>query len=616
MVNDHEAITITKFRGLFDRGDDESTPRGFFRTSQNNRYIQNGFKSREGSSSIHTISSVRRIAAYRRFGEAPRVLILDGTGKLFDSTNLAAAILNIPAMTDFSVVSLFNRAYITPHNGVTGLAGEKVYVYNGSGTARAAAGVAPTGFSLTATNSALAGNCESGVHLIAVCFQTDSGFITAPGAYISFNFVGGKKLSIGNIGVGGAGTSKRVLLSTKIIPDFNGDFLHQTYYFIPGGTINDNVSTSLNDTLSFYDADLEEDASYLLDQLDVIPAGVGIGSYNAHMTVWGEDSNSSVVRVSKAGQPESISAVDGFITVNPGDAGDGVKNCWEYRKQLISQKSQRSYISQDNGAAAAFWACDELDDSVGSEPHAVGTVLDFGNIVADTVLSAHITGLRLYNGSFNTQPLTYSIGNIWARINKAAFKTVEVALNPLNFEIFIAVPLDGATTPNTILYGDYTDGLTPEEIKWDIWKFPRDPQTVLVDVNSTTREAVVKFGTLAGNVYKLDTTQTSDFGSVISAFGELGYLPEDVDDTVKHFGGARVRAKGSGTLRISAHGLDGVPVTPNFDNALSLTPGKPIFQGFDLSCETAALKVATVNTNDYYLISKISLYANELWQGR
>src|SRR5690349_24957659 len=85
------------------------------------------------------------------------------------------------SILDFSLVNYSNRAYITIHNRISGLPNKYVLVYQGSGLARLAAGLAPSGYTLGAANSASVGSCEAGYHLFAICGITDTGFITAPG---------------------------------------------------------------------------------------------------------------------------------------------------------------------------------------------------------------------------------------------------------------------------------------------------------------------------------------------------------------------------------------------------------------------------------------------------
>lgn len=615
-MRDHEPITISDFRGLFNRGEAETVPQDFFSDSHNIRFNRHEIKTRFGSSIVHVLSSVRRVKIYKRIGEAQRLIILNGVGELYDSTNLATPILTVSGMTDFSMASIFNRAYITPHDGITGLAGEKVYVYNGSGVARAAAGTAPTA-ALVVSDGASTGFVEEGLHLFAYAFETASGYITKPGGYVSFTTVGGKRLDIDTIGVGPAGTVARVIIATRtIVGGFNGDFEHQTWYLVPGGRIADNTSTSLSDTLSFFDLDLAEDVSYLIDQITEIPAGVGIGLYNSRMIVWGENANQSIVRASTVGEPESFDDAEGFVTINPGDAGSAIKNCFEYNTLLIVQKANRTYYTQDNLNNAAFWPSKNLDDSIGGHPHGVAQILDYGHQIENLVISAHQTGLRVFNGSFSTTPLSYNIDNIWERINKKYFHTVEAVINALDMEIYIAVPLDAATTPSHILYGDFSEGLTWETIKWSIDSFPYAPQTIVADLDNTNDEVVIKIGSLTGNIYKIDETLYTDNLIAQDSYVEFPLLPVDGDDTIYHFTGARVRAKGSGSLAVTVKSLDDVLTATGESITLAASPGKGLFSGFNFTAERCKIKFRVSDAGANFKLNRMSLYMTPVWEQR
>jgi len=553
---------------------------------------------------------------FKRIGEAQRLLILNNIGQLYDSTNLASPILSIAGMTDFSSITLFNRAYITPHNGVTGLSGEKVYVYEGSGVARPAAGAAPVSSGLSITNSTVSGSIEEGIRLLAVAYETTSGYLTKLGAFNNLVTSGGKKLNVAAIPIGPTGTVARILVSTKRLLSFNGDFIHQIYYFIPNGRIANNIDTTSNDTIDYYDADLVTDASFLLDQLEAIPAGVGIGEYNSRLLVWGEDANSCIIRVSQPGEPEAVTEGDGFVTVNPGDNSAGVKNCFGFDPLLIIQKSNRTYWTQDNSDVASTWPVKGLDDAIGTEPHGVAQILDYGHKLEGIVITAHQTGLRVFNGNFSSVPLTYNIDDLWARITKLAINTIEVVIDADNYELFAAIPLDGATTPSHILYGNFNEGLSSETVKWDLWTFPRAPQTILIDIDNTSKKTILKFGSLAGNIYKLDESQLSDFGTAIDSWIETALLPGDNDDSVLHFTGVRVRANGSGILGVTVRGLDNALSATGESITLASASGKGLFSGFNFTSERASVKLRVFNSGDFYKLTKASIYVAPAWEQR
>ena len=612
-LRDHEPITFTQFFGTFDRGDDEVVPPGYFRSSQNIAFVNQGCLTREGSKvGLATTFNIRRQAIYKRIGEAPRKLILDTTGRLFDSTNLTTPILFIPAMTDFSMVSMFNRAYIAPHNGLTGLPGEKLYVYEGSGLARAAGGVAPTSAMIAAQGGV---GRISGTHGFAVAFETQSGHVGEPGGFCKVEFPvgeGGWQVNLSNIPAGPAGTVARVLFATQGLFGFGGDYENQTWYYVPSGRIPNNTDSTK--TVNFYDADLQAEASALLDQLATIPAPLGVNIYKGRLITWGEDANASIVRASEPGMPESFDEVEGFCTINPGDAGSGVKYCFEYRTQLICCKSQRSYITQDNGQSAALWEVNALDKSVGTECHGVGKILDFGEDVRDRAFIADRSGLQLFLGTFSDTEISTYIADIWDRINKKQFHKVEIAVDPLKARVYITVPLDDATECTHMIVGDWQDGLTLKDIKFTIWAFPIPCSSVVVNVSEADKESLMEFSSYAApNVISLDETAHLDFGNAIDSWVEFPLLPQDDDLPVNHFTGFRARLRGEGSLKITLSGLDDIQTSYAPDLFLSLRPGKPLFRGFNFTSERCSTKLRTLGAGEFFALTHFSLYYKPLW---
>lgn len=622
-MRDHDSLRVTEFRGLFDRGEDEACPADHFLSCQNLISTGRGTRTRYGTSHAFTKSNLRRIKIYKLVGEAQRLLILNNNYQLFDSTDLSTPILTVTGMTDFSVEVMYNRAYITPHNGVTGLSGEKVYVYTGSGTARAAAGVAPTGFTLTLTNSASSGDCDEGTHAIAVCFITNTGFITAPGGFNNLDFTGARKLDVANIQVGGSSVSKRILLATKAIADFNGDYTNQDWFFIPDGTINDNSTTSVTG-LSFFDADLQESANYLFDQLSEIPAGVTIRNGGGRLIVGGENSNQSTARVSKKGEPESISASEGFINVNPGDAGFGLKNIFVHRESIYFCKSRRTYVATDNGEEAIFWNVQEVDGAVGAECHSVGQILDYGQTVEDITVIATRAGLKLFNGTFAPRALSWKIDDVWARINRLYFHMTEVAIDPENKLIYVNVVLDSATVPTHVLVADYSEGLDAKAVRWNPWVFPSTPASIVVNTKSTDSTPVFQYARYSGNIFSYDTlVQTDAVDStpannvVIDNWGEFPFLPHEADkkskDGTYHFAGIVGRIKGSGSLDITMKGLDSGQTLTATSITLAASPGKEVNQIFDFSATRCSLKLRMDSAGEWFSMTKFTLLSRWVW---
>lgn len=619
MLRDHDPITLSNFSGIFDRGEDDVCPPDYFLDALNVVFKEGSVETRFGTSLSVSLNNIRRAKSYKRPGEADRLLLLDGSGNLWDSTNLVTPILTIVAMTDFGMVSLYGRAYITPHNGVRGLPGQSVYVYEGSGAARIAAGGIPSGATMVAADNPAAGSVEAGGHLFAVAFETSTGYITRPGpeVYTLYTAPGGKKVDLSGVLVGPAGTIRRHILASKILPvSYNGDQSSIELFFVPNGTIGDNVTTII--TLNFFDADLSDSADYLADELTSIPAGVGIGVYGSRMVVCGPDDDESRVWVSKAGYPESFDAVEGFLRAFPGDAGGGVKNVIEYRSRLYLVKSLRTYATEDTGDNAAFWSVTAVDQSVGSECHGVMRVLDIPGSALDVFAVADRSGLLLYNGTFSGGNLTWSIDDIWERVNKNAFNQIEVAMDPVRSLIYVAVPLDAAVRNSHVLVGDFQEGLGPDTIRWVIWSFPKAPTTIVVDTNTVTKKTQFRFGSEAHNVYVYDESVRDDFGTAISNFIEFAKLPNhtETEDELYHFGGVRLRIKGSGTLNLELKSMDDVLTELIPSLSIIPQPGRPYWRPINFVAEHASLKLSMNGLTDYFILNWVHLFHKIQWLSR
>ena len=133
---------------------------------------------------------------------------------------------------------------------------------------------------LTVANTNIAGFCDFGFHLVGVVFETDTGYLTSPGpqdATGKTKFAGQhyvdvtKSIKVTNIPIGPANVVKRHLVSTKWIPEYNGDQKGYQFFFIPKGILENNTATEL--VVNYYDSDLLSDASHLLDNFSEIPQG-------------------------------------------------------------------------------------------------------------------------------------------------------------------------------------------------------------------------------------------------------------------------------------------------------------------------------------------------------
>jgi hypothetical protein len=615
-IQDHTPITTTSFEGIYDRSVPEDVPFKNLIDGLNLKFSDGVFETREGSVLDLSLSNIVRVREFTPEGQAPRTLVLTWngvTGNLYDaSISSSVPIYTLTGMSDFSVVTLNNRAYITPHNGIAGIAGAFVQVYDGS-TLRKAAGAYPaTG--VTCNDTGDVGKIEEGIHCIGVVYETTTGFLTGFSPITEYDAPGGQTLLITNVPVGPTGTAKRHIIATRVILNYTGDTQNQAYYFVPFGTIDDNVTTSI--TVNFYDADLIESADYLQDTLADIPAGLGLIDYQGRMVVWGFNSEPDVVRVSFPGEPENFSAVEGFLTVGPDSVGR-VQKCFTYRTQLVMCKSVRSYYTVATVSEPLYWKVDDIDFAKGAYPHSVGTILNTeGSNVQDVVVVCDISGIHLFVGNYAEKyELSYKIENIWNRVNKPYLHKVECVIDPFRKRIYISIPLDNAVENNYILYGDYSNGLDKEAIRWCLWSFATtDPKTIYCSVNYTTKKSILKYA--GTNIYRLEDTTRNDAAFAINNYARFAYSGTGFPGQLMHYPGARLLIRGSGSLSSTVYTLrDARTVTPAV-RTLSLNPEGFLTLGFNLDTERASVKISLNSAGSYMIVSSFTLFAKPVWTTR
>lgn len=478
-MRDHQPITLSSFKGLWRRGDADNVPLNHFSDGNNMRPIGDDWMTRYGVGLAQDVAipleDVKRIYNYPT-DDANTLLILveDGAnGKIYhvvNSTTIYGPILTVAGMTDFAFVPYAGRAYISPFGTFTtgelniqkGLDNESVYVYLGDGTnARAAAGAIPTAGSLTIANGT--GNTDAGFHLFAVIYEFDTGYLTAPARFTGFTTSGSNGVSFSAVPTSpSANVVARHIVATKVIPSYNGNTTGYTYYFIPDGTIPNNTATVLNN-VTFFDVDLLEEASYLLDNFTTIPAGAVLSIYNDRLVVACTFDDISAAWVSARGEPEAISEVDGLI-IFPLD-GNPITNMQELRDVLYGFKRSRTGSWVDNGDVPSSWEFSMIDNALGTCVHGISTVLDSGSASIDFLIVCTYGGIQLFTGRYIAPELTFKIQDLWLEQNRNLFRRIQILNSPTQKEIYCILP-DGR-----LLVGNYNEGMDSKNIKWMTYSF-------------------------------------------------------------------------------------------------------------------------------------------------
>ena len=590
----------------------------------NVEYMEKGVKTRAGFDSFLQATGnwngkATRVYEYKKRGEASRLLILDDGGKIWDSlTAMTTAVLDIATMTDFSAVTIFERVFITPHDGDVGLNNEDVYIYDGSSTARVAAGVAPSGYTLAVVDSAASGDVEEGTHLFSIAYETASGHITKfglTGAEVKqYEAPGGKKADMTAIPVGPAGTAARHVIVTKILVDYDGNPDDKQWWFLPDGKIDGNATVVLAD-ISFFDSSLINSAERLMNQVATIPAGACITSFGSRMIVAGEAEANATARASEPGYPESISDLEGGIAVDPGDAGGAIHYMIEHRGILFFMKDHRTYASKDNGAAPNTWNVIQVDAAQGTGVHGSGGVLDEKGQTMDQFLVCTRTGLQRFTGTYgDARELSYVIEDIWQRINPLYFEKVHISVDPIKKRAYICVPLDSATEPSHILMCDFNEGLEWDKVKWAPWLFPKKGTTSWIETKYATRETQFKFGASDGGIYVRNTATLLDFGTAIESYYRSGFVTADPSGGVCHFHAIRARCVGSGNLDLTLYGEDDATTLSPVSITLAAAPGRELYRIFSFTNEKVSLKFGVNAASEWFDMSSLRIAGKLVWE--
>lgn len=487
MQRGHQPIPLEGFKGLWDQGDIEEVPPNHFTFANNVRYVGSGSIATRWGVAPHQnvvapLGNVVRIYNYvtQDANTYLALTYISGIGRLYhvvDSTTVFGPILTITGMQDFAFYPYAGRAYISPFatfspGGVDvekGLENEFLYVYKGDGTAaRKAGGVAPTG-TITVGNGA-AGNIDVGEHLFGVVFETDTGYLSAPGAFNNFTTVANTTVSFSTIPVSpDSFVVRRHIVATRVIEDYNGNTTGYTYYFIPGATINDNVTTTLPN-IGFFDADLLDDASKLIDNFAEIAAGAVLNLYHNRLCIWTFFDNISIGYASLPGEPEAFDQISGLIEFPPD--GNPITNAKELRDVLYVFKRTKTVSFVDNEDDPSSWPLSNVDAGLGTTVHGIATVIDSGAANTDYLIVGTRRGITIFNGRYQIPELSWKIYDYWARQTASNARYIQILNDTISQILYITLP------DRTMLVAWYNDGLDPQNMVWIPWSFAFKVNTV------------------------------------------------------------------------------------------------------------------------------------------
>lgn len=619
----HIPVTIDEWKGMYTRGVSDSSPKGYFLDSLNVKFHEQDVYTRDGSTLLLTIPNIVRFSVYKRLGETVRHIYLNTGGQLYDSLFPNTPIWTDATFVDFSGLNFNNRFYITPHNRTSGITGKSVLVYDGSGTARLACGAAPVGFTLGAANSGVSGNVEAGTHVFAVAFESSSGFITAPGPtlFATVTAAGHFSVDLSALPALPAGMVAVRVVATKAIQTYNGNQLGYRFYLVStanGGRITGGAATG---RVSFFDAELTADATYLFNNRATIPAGVCICNYNGRMCIAGNPADPHSVYISKPYDPEQMNVLTGFITVDPFESGAGITNLASFRGNFVVAKSHRIYQTTDNQADPVTWnTALPVDQGAGTECFGIGSILDSKGQQTDRLFMADRSGLLLYEGYVKRPECSWLVEDTWDRINKAVFNLIQICIDPETKSIYVTVPLDGSLTISHILYGYYGAAYGPygfdsKEIKWTLWTTAPGVSCIAVDVDAVTGASVLKYGGSTGNLYKItdDYSVHNDNGVAYQSFVKSARYTTKPKWT-QHINLIGLRVVGNGILLTTVFGQDDTRSLALANKTMAAASGTDLEIKANFESSLISVRFLTGNNIDeYFKLIRTDLYLKPRW---
>lgn len=482
-----------------------------------------------------TQRGIKRIFPFTR--TTFRFICITYAGRVYDVNNgVNTLILTAAAGSDLVVQNVGKRIYfaVTPTAGTSG-----VFIYDPdlAATARAVAGLKPTG-TFTVANSATAGSTEPGQHIYAVAFETNTGYITKPSLYVSLTTATRLKIDLNPIPTGPAGTVARHILMSRVLRNWDGNLQSPELFFAL--RIADNVTTSLTavNGLSKFDTELISSAEYLKDLIEEIPTTNALSLYGGRMAFIGGVNDTDTVKMSQPGDYESVLATEGYIKALPYEGG-APKAGASTQGVFYIFKDARTFATQDNGDSPTRWPVSQVDGARGCVSLGIARTPGGNFDVEGGLLVLTRDGLHFFDGAYRSLPLTYKITPyVQPALTFPISSNWSVAVDTLrkHIYIFVGTGMDVAhglgVEPDNfgskqVMVGDYSRGLSWQTIRWTSFSFYNWFQCMAISYTSNLLPSVV-FGqgrdvaATAGWIMGLSSPETSNVAT--------GIIDKDIAD--------------------------------------------------------------------------------------
>lgn len=572
---DHEPVIFDQFLGLYSRGEGDALPPGYLNFCDEFRFRTNWSIRGAGGGKITTRNPTSSVLSWpggipvNRFFFYPkstggRFIYLDSGGNFRDSVaGPGNIILTIVGATDFSAITINDRFYFFPHDRDIGMVSQFLYVYDPAlaATARKAAGRAPIladgAFTIAA---GAAGNTEPGFHILGVSYETNTGFITEPALYQTITAAAARtSISLTSIPIGPAGTVARHIVMSKVVKNYDGN--PEGYALFFAIKINDNVTTVLANAVNLYDTQLISSADYLKDNMPEIPAGLQLCTFDGRLVMCGENADSTLVRVSKQGEPEVFNAIEGFIKCYKGMSIGPVRSVKATHGVLYMFKRYGTYSTRDIGKAPSSWPVDQIDAGLGAEVFSVSEVWEsVDSAYRGGFFVSNFNGFYYLNGGVYSDNLARNIDADWSsEVTSARLNNLATVFDSFNQCAYINVV-------GFVYLCDLELGIgQPRYSRWRIGKGADIKCIHLIIGGSDGKPQLLYHPSLSGNLMKVDLS-TNAFNNLESdANAKLEFVLADPEYRNIHLGVMKFMGDAAGVVTSMTQ------VAPAFGTAIAFT---------------------------------------------
>lgn len=475
------------------------------------------------------------------------------------------------------------------------------------------------------------GVITAGTHRFGYLITTRNGYIPVAcpnnGTFNYATFTSADSVHDINVIITPSGTWPEYVASVQIMMTTAAN-LNQ-WYLVPGASQNvaGGSSTPANITFSISDADLAATGTDGTPYLNVLSSQSGtppffpscIFQYSSRMMYIGIDAAGfPSIWASEPGNFQYITAdqnviyLDGREVPVTGTSLRGV--CYVFTKH-------RTFSMEDNGDVPVSWVPPQVvDNSIGT----LSVKGIFTNVKQGFIWVADVNGLYCFQGGmYPPLPVSYYQTPDWQRINWAAAQTVEVLDNQEKKIVMVKAPLDGATTPNYVLCWDYTEGNTPETIKYCGAEQLADGNYNIgcfgVIQNNTTNIQEVWYAPGANgylirenngseaNPYRDVTTNGTP--SAYTSTYETSLIPGMTGQrgSTQMFQGMNIRITGSGPVNFTVYSLDhkNSLVPARSPLTLSASPGQQYTLRWMLYSEHESIQISADTLDAYWQLAYI-----------